>query len=369
MARHPMDRSARSRLPRLPAVAGLCAALAACGGSPAPPPAPRAPATPLVGEFSAERAWADLEGLVALGPRPPGSEAAAAARRRIREAVEAAGVAVETVETPARAAPDADGTPRTLKHLVATVPGASSDRFVFVAPYDSAPRPDIAFVGANQGASGAALLVELVRVLAGRELPYTSRFVWLEGEGGAPDAADPAATEGADPPAPPAARGSESLARHWSETGELEGIRLLVAFDRVCDADLEIARDLGSYRWHREEFWRAAERLGRTEVFAPERGFETFRAGHLAFRERGVRPVVGIADTAFGGDEPPGLYAGTEQDVLAHCAPASLEAVGAVTLEVVDTIGRRLARIDRFTRTPTTEPDPEDEVADGGGAP
>lgn len=325
------------RLAAVVCVAGL----GACGGS-APPPPDRTPAPPLAGEFSAERAWADLEALVALGPRPAGSHAAAAARGRIRDAAEDAGAEVEEVET--HVEPPGVG-PLTLTHVVATLPGTSPDRFVFVAPYDSGRYPGVEFVGANEGASGAALLMELVRVLAERPSPYTLRFVWLEGEGRIGNDGEAAAQ---------AHRwGSESLARLWDESGQLEGIRLLVAFDRVCDADLEIARDLRSFRQHREEFWRAAARLGRTDAFRPDRGFETFEASHLAFRKRGVRPVVAIEDTVFGGDEAPGLYTGTEQDDLAHCAPASLEAVGSVTLEVVETLGERLARIDRFTRAPS----------------
>lgn len=360
MARRPASRPPIRRL--------LASCLAwpalACGGGPPPPPEPPAPAAaPAAQAFSAEGAWEVLEAIAAEGPRPAGSPAADAARRRIREAVERTGVAVEAVDVPVEGA---DGEPLILTHLLATVPGASPDRFVFVAPYDSAPHPGVAFAGVNEGASGAALLVELLRVFAGSEPPYTLRFVWLEGEGRPPAPADPSAGA-AEGEGMARTSGSESLARLWSETGELEGIRLLVAFDRVCDADLQIARDLLSYRWHREEFWRAAARLGRTDVFPPGRGFETFHASHLAFRERGVRPVVAIADTAFGGDEAPGPYAGTPEDALAHCAPGSLGAVGSVAVEAIETIGQRLARIDRFTRAPSTVP--RSEAADDEASP
>ena len=65
-----------------------------------------------------------------------------------------------------------------------------------------------------------------------------------------------------------------------------------------------------------------------------------------------MRPIVAIADASFGGDEPPGIYARTEDDVPAHCAPESLRTVGEVTLETLDTLGSRLAKIDRFARSP-----------------
>jgi hypothetical protein len=71
-----------------------------------------------------------------------------------------------------------------------------------------------------------------------------------------------------------------------------------------------------------------------------------------------VRRVVAIEDTVFGGEDAPGLYADNEGDVLAHCAPESLEAVGTVAIDAVETIAARLAKIDRFARTPSVQPEP-----------
>src|SRR6185436_13466851 len=87
----------------------------------------------------------------------------------------AASLAVETLTTTAEAKTFG---PLALTHLVATLPGTSPDRVVLIAPYDG-----FSFVGANDGASGAALLLELARTFAGRPLPYTIELVWLEGEG------------------------------------------------------------------------------------------------------------------------------------------------------------------------------------------
>ena len=330
----------------------LALGLAACGGGPTASGV--APEAVVPRSFSEERVWADLE-VLAARPRIAGTEGAATARRQLRERLQEAGVASELVETTAALGDTEIG----LTHVRVTLPGASNDRFVLVAPYDSGRYEGFEFVGANDGASGAALLVELARVLAVRELPYTVEMVWLEGEGRS------GRSEG-----DPEARwlGSRSLAAVWEEDGSLDGIRLLVVFNRVCDADLEIARDLASHRAHREEFWKSARRLGRSDVFVPTHAFETVTSSHTAFRAAGLRPVVAIEDTVFGGDEAPGLYAENEGDVPAHCAPESLTTVGVVALETVDAIGRRLAKIDRFTRVPTaasadeaaqTSPEPE----------
>jgi hypothetical protein len=297
--------------------------------------------------FSSDLAWSELETLAALGPRPIGSEAALAARRHIRDRLEGWGIEVHDVSTTSASE---DYGPLALDHLVATLPGRSADRIVLVAPYDSGEYGEFVFEGVNDGASGAALLVELARVLSGRERPYTIDFVWLAGEGRLGRASG-------------AARelrwlGSAGLAEQWAEEGRLRGIRLLAVFNRICDADLRIARDLGSHRAHREEFWRAARRLGRSAAFAPAVQYESFASSHSAFSASGLRRVVAIEDTAFGGDEAPGLYAGKE-DRIEHCAPESLETVGLVTLEAIDTIGKRLAKIDRFARMPTAEPETE----------
>ena len=273
----------------------LMPALAACGGCQGV--SDEAPPEPLgdPAQLSADRAWADLERLVALGPRPAGSEAAAKARERIRSQLEEAGLAAEEVET--IAAPESVG-PLVLKHLVATLPGASPDRFVLVAAYDSGSYDGIEFVGANDGASGAAVLLEIARVLEARKLPYSVELVWLEGEG----------RLGRGQGAELELRwlGSRGLAERWQKEGRLDAIRLLVAIDRVCDADLRIARDLGSQRTFREQFWSAARRIGRTGAFAPDRGYEGVMSSHVPFRELGVRSVVALVDTAFGGDEIPG---------------------------------------------------------------
>jgi glutaminyl-peptide cyclotransferase len=319
------------------------ASLAACGSS-SPKPEP-GPGGELPGHFSGPLAWAELEVLTSA-PRPLGSEGAEAARSHITTRLAASGIAVETISTTAQS--DGFG-PLALTHLVATLPGSSADRIVLIAPYDSGLYDGFAFVGANDGASGAALLLEIARVLTASPPLYTVELVWLEGEG--------RIGLGAGEEREQRWLGSRGLAEHWAQTGHLRGIRLLVAFNRVCDADLRMARDLGSHREYREAFWRAARRLGYSDAFPLVRGYETLAASHIAFRANGVRPVVAIEDSAFGGDEPPGLYANSDGDSLSHCSPESLAVVGKVAVDAIDAIATRLAKIDRFARMPALEPE------------
>ena len=323
-------------------MAAIAAAATACGGTLTAPDAGQA-AGP--GEFSGSLAWAELEDL-AHGPRALGSEGAEAARSLITTRLGASNIAVETVTTTAESKGFG---PLALTHLVATLPGVSTDRIVLVAPYDSGTYDGFTFVGANDGASGAAVLLELARVLAGRALPYTVELVWLEGEG--------RIGRGSGEERDLRWLGSRTLAQRWDEAGHLTGIRLLVSFNRVCDSDLQIARDSGSHREHREAFWRASRQLGFVDAFPPERSYESVTSSHTAFRDHGVRPVVAIEDTVFGDGGAPGSHAGKE-DELEHCAPDSLQIVGRVAVAAVESIATRLAKIDRFARMPAVESAP-----------
>jgi hypothetical protein len=312
-------------------LAALCAV--ACGSAPPvnPPLAVRTaeeapvPAPPPLDVFSAERAWSDL--LALTGSEPPDVAALATA-------LDGLGLEVREVDTPG---PDLEPEPPPLRHVIATLAGASPDLFVLVAPYDGAGRHAAPPLGGDRGSSGAALLVELARVLSTRPFPYTLRFVFLAGE------RDASGTE--------SWQGSRAVAEQMDESGELARTRVLVAFDAVCGANLRIARDLASQRVYREEFFKAAKRVGRQDVFPPGAAFVQVEASHLAFLDRGLRASVAIVGAGSADPTAP------EPEVAAppNCVPEGLEAVGLVALEALDTIGRRLEKIDRFARSPLTE--------------
>jgi glutaminyl-peptide cyclotransferase len=325
----------------------------ACQSS--PPPAAGVPAPPAkrAAAFEAQRAWQDLGALAEIGPRVMGTEGV----RRAGDYIlgELTKLELEVIEQDIkvrRGGQEQEGEqeqePLALRNIAAKIPGSSSDTFLLVAPYDTRRYESFRFLGVNDGGSGAALLLEIARVLAADPLPYTTWLVFLDGE--APLA------PGNVPVAPPSHFGSRALAKQLHAEGVLAGVRLALVLNRVCDADLRVARDLLSHRIYREEFWRAAARLGRSDAFPPGASFESPVASHHALAAVGLRRVVALVDTSFGGDEPPGLYAGTEDDDLEHCSADSLEAVGKVALEALDKISQRLAKIDRFVASPLEGP-------------
>jgi hypothetical protein len=323
--------------------AALAAALALCGCRSAPPPAP--PAAPAPGAraaaFDRANAWGHLEQLAEAGPRVSGSEGNRRARAYLRGELEKLGLEIVEQEVTVRL-PDGESTLE-LRNLAALVPGASTDVFLLAAPYDSRRFESFEYEAVSE-VSGAAVLLEVARVLAGKPLPYTTAIVFLDGE--AP------LTPGESGSAPRSHLGSRGLAQRLVSQEVVESVRLALVVNRVCDADLRIARDSSSHRNYREWLFDAARRAGRGEAFPREAAYEETDAGHEALKAGGIARVLAVVDTSFGGDEPPGAFAGTEDDDLDHCSAESLETVGVVLLEALGDISERLARIDRFSKSP-----------------
>src|SRR6266513_482388 len=135
----------------------------------------QAPAAP---RFDSNRAWEHLRQLVAIGPRPSGSPAIEQARTYIKDQLAAAGVpAVEQVwdeQTPIDKV--------RMVNLIATIPGARKDLVAITGHYDTKLFREFRFVGASDGGSSAAFLLEFARVLKMRRNPLTIDIIFLDGE-------------------------------------------------------------------------------------------------------------------------------------------------------------------------------------------
>ena len=98
---------------------------------------------------------------MAIGPRPAGSPAIEQSRTYIKAQLAAAGVSVAEQawedQTPVG--------PVKMVNLIATIPGASKNRLIIAGHYDTKRFREFRFVGANDGGSSAAFLIELARVL------------------------------------------------------------------------------------------------------------------------------------------------------------------------------------------------------------
>jgi Iap family predicted aminopeptidase len=271
-------------------------------------------------KFEAGRAWEHLRQLVAIGPRPAGSAAIEQTRKYIKDQLAAVGIApIEQVWE--------DQTPIDrvrMVNLVATIPGARKDRLVIAGHYDTKLYREFRFVGASDGGSSAAFLIELARALKARRNALTIELVFLDGE----EARMPE-WHGTDN-----TYGSRHYIEAAKKDGSLASLKAMVLVDMIGDRDLDIRRDANSTPWLTDLVWGAARRLELENYFLPE----TTRVedDHLPFLAAGV-PSVDIIDLDY---EP----WHTAKDTLDACSARSLQVVGDTMLAALPAIEARLTR-------------------------
>jgi len=286
-------------------------------------------------------AYAHLGALVGFGPRPAGSEAAEAAADYLRAELSAEGLAVREISETSGGTLLGVEAPASI--LIAEIPGASDDLIVLFAPFGSESFDTFEFIGANDGASGAAVLLELAPRFVSDPLPYTTWLVFGVGDRDPEPGEEPASVVPA----------SQLLVRELERRGPLSSVRLAVYLNQVGDRDLQISRDLFSDRSARRFFFREAKRLGYAQQFPANAPYDSLHGGHHAFWSVGMRRVVALADDRFGGTDPPGIYWHTEEDTLEMCDAASLGAVARVSEAGVRAVSSRLAKLDAWSQKPT----------------
>ena len=271
--------------------------------------------------FDQKRAWADLEHIVGLGPRPAGSETAAALREHLRGELLTAGLAVREQVFEA-AGP---GGPVRLVNLFAECRGDLDGVIVLAGHYDTRHFEDFPFVGANGGGAATAWLLEMARALGPEREGCSVWLVWLDGE---------ELSGEADPEKGPS--GGRAFADHLRELGVFERVAAVVTVDRIGDAYLGIWRDPGAPRWLGNAVWRAALRLGYGGHFLHQE--RPVAGGLLAFRGAGL-PALGVADLSYGGSltSDRRLWH-TAEDTLDRVRAESLKAVGDVLYHALDAV-------------------------------
>jgi Zn-dependent M28 family amino/carboxypeptidase len=270
---------------------------------------------PLV--FDAGRAWEHLRQLVAIGPRPSGSAAIEQSRTYIKNQLRMAGL--QTVEQ-AWVAETPVG-PVHMVNLIATIPGTSSDRLIVAGHYDTKRFREFRFVGANDGGSSAAMLIELARVLKARPNALTIECLFLDGEEALVEWAGTDHTYG-----------SRYYVEAAKRAGSLRSAKALVLLDMVGDRNLTIKREQHSTPWLTEAIWAAARRLDADTVFVQES--TPIEDDHLEFLAGGV-PSVDIIDLDY-----PAWH--TAADTLEAVSARSLQVVGDVVLAALPQIEARL---------------------------
>ena len=276
-----------------------------------------APVAPL--KFDSNRAWMHLERQVAFGPRPAGSPALAQTRQYIEMQLKAVNVPFreQTFEamTPA-------GSIR-MTNVIATIPGRRPERIVIATHYDTKRFAEFAFLGASDGASSTAAVLELAGLLTNRRNEFTLELLFLDGE-------EAVNTEWRDPDN---TYGSKYYVKAAREAGSLGGLKALILLDMIGDRDLDIRPDSNSASWLNAIVWGSAARLGYSSTFIPVPF--TVEDDHLPFVEAGVA-AIDIIDLDY-----PQWH--TAQDDLEHVSARSLQTVGDVVLDALPEIEKQLA--------------------------
>jgi glutaminyl-peptide cyclotransferase len=281
------------------------------------PAQPKPAKPPLM--FDSSRAFEHIRQLVSIGPRPPGSAGIAAARTYIADQIKAMGLTA--VEQPFLA--DTPLGPIRMVNVIVTIPGASRERIVIGGHYDTKLYREFRFVGANDGGSSTAMLIELARSLKSRRGPYTIDLVFFDGEEALVEWVGTDHTYGS---------------RHYVEQARKDGtlklIRAMVLVDMVGDRDLELRRETNSTPWLTDIVWAAAGRLGYGRYFVDDEQF--VEDDHIPFLRAGV-PAVNIIDMQY----EPWHTAG---DTLDKVSARSLQIVGDVVLEALPRIEQQLKK-------------------------
>jgi len=290
----------------VPATLATALALTACGRSER--------------TFDAERAWAHLEAQVAAGPRIPGSEG----HRRTLEYLlahlegKADRVSVHAFETVS----PLDSSAVTYRNVVAVFAPDRPVRLLFGAHWDTRPIADqeedpalreLPVPGANDGASGVAVLLEVAEALAADPPRIGVDLVLFDGE-------DSGIAEQAET----FALGSQRFVRDHPTYRP----SLVVILDMVGRRDTRIAREANSLLAAPgavESIWSLAAEMGIASIVDSVGG--AIWDDHAAFLQAGI-PAVDLIDPA-----DPDWH--TTRDLPENCSPRSLEDLGRLVLGII----------------------------------
>ena len=270
--------------------------------------------------FDSAKAWEHLRQQVGIGPRPSGSPGNLKNRDYIKATL--AGFGIKTVEQPFDGATPIGQIK--MVNLIATIPGQRPDRIVLASHFDTKIFRDFRFVGASDGASSTAALLELARVIKARpQLPFTIELLFLDGEEATGD------WQGTDN-----TYGSRHYVAAAGKAGTLKSLRALILLDMIGDRQLNLRREQNSTPWLTTIIWNTAKRLGHGAQFLDE--VTPIEDDHIPFLKAGVQ-AVDLIDLDY-----PAWH--TAQDTIENVAARSLQIVGDVVVAALPEIEQRLLK-------------------------
>lgn len=311
----PMGRTTRSAAAFW--LAALVGPLAACGEPGVSGPTPGSPS------FDGEAALELVRKQVAFGPRVPGSEGHAQQLDWMVARLDslAPQVAVDTFSHVTTV-----GDTLTLFNVSARFVPEATRRILLLAHWDTRPRSDAAtdpalrdtpVPGANDGASGTAVLLVLAGLLAESPPPMGVDLLLTDGEDYGPGVAD-------------MLLGARRYASMLPDEGRpVYGVLL----DMVGDADPSFPVEEFSAQFAQvvvRKLWRAAERLGYRAYF-PDAVGQRLVDDHVPLNDAGL-PTANLVDFSYGAGN---RYWHTPDDTPERLSARTLEMVGEVVAELI----------------------------------
>jgi glutaminyl-peptide cyclotransferase len=286
------------------------------GSAPTLSPADEPPPPDKVQGFDGKRAYGQVAKQVSFGPRPAGSAAIAKLQEYLLSELKSYGCTVDvdsfSSDTPiGRVA---------MKNIVAKVPGQKPGIILLGTHYDTKKMDN--FVGADDGGSSTAVMLEIARLLCAQQQPG-KYAIWIAFF----DAEEAFNLEWKDPDN---RYGSRQMAAQMASSGDLAKVKGFILVDLVGGKHPHFLRDGESTPWLKDMVWKIAADLGYGDVFeTPPTNFGG--DDHYSFTARHV-PSVDIMDLDTQNDVP---YWHTPQDTLDKISPKTLAIVGHVVLESV----------------------------------
>ena len=220
------------------------------------------------------------------------------------------------------------GVERAGKNLIAQFNLESEERLLIGAHWDTRavadedPNPDnrsIPILGANDGASGTAVLMELAKIFLNNPPPIGIDLVFFDAE-----------DVGISGQPTTYAMGSE----YFSKNLPIQKPNSAIIVDMVGDKYLNIPIERYSYSVNAEmvkEIWSLANELG-LNAFEYKVGYDIYD-DHVPLWENAGIPAIDIIDFDY-----PNLfynYWHTQKDIPENCSPQSLQQVGTLLLNYI----------------------------------
>lgn len=291
-----------------------------------------APAAPAGRSFDGKRAYADLGRILEFGPREPGSAASASARAYIKREVEAAGLTLQDLPFVAQTPSELKRGPVNMVNLLAEVKGDQPGIILLSNHYDTKYFPDFKFLGANDGGSTTAWMIEMARALGPTRHGRTVWLCWFDGEEAYGEWSETDSLYG-----------SRQMVSWLKTTGKFPELKAAINVDMIGDCKLDIIRDSAAPEWLFDAVLDAAKGLHPSPFSPIEQAIED---DHLPFRLAGI-PALNLIDFRYGGTQADHqINWHTSRDKIDLVCAASLQTVGGMILRALPGIDAAFDRGD-----------------------